>query len=618
MSRIFGARSALAAGPDPEMTSTMARSLTLLPSWSPAVIRSGFAVAGWVGAGPPRAAQADGIGVVLDGNIHNREELGFAASDAEGFIELFHRSGFEGAMRAVNGDLAVALFDASADRLWLGRDRIGVKPLYWASVPGGLAFASQPRGLVSLRDIGRAVDREYVALVAGSHYRTFDNRRDRSPYAAVAQLPAGHVLEAGPSGIGIRTYWDLAEAVGAHGDVDDADLADRYRDLLADAVRLRLGSSSVPAFTLSGGMDSSSVVASAVEVTGARQHAFSSTYHDPTYDEREEIASMLDAAVAEWHPVEVEDPDLLAVVSRMVAVHDEPVATATWLSHWVISGAVAGGGFDVLFGGLGGDELNAGEYEHFAFHHADLRAAGREAELAHEIERWAVHHDHPIWRKNRQVMEDELTRRVDPSRPGGNRPDLARLGRYVDAVRPEWFDLASYEPVMDHPFATHLQNRSYQDLFRETTPCCLRAEDRHGAAFGIDHADPFLDHRVVELLFAVPGDRKIRDGVTKIVLREAMQGVLPEATRTRIKKTGWNAPAHLWFAGESGAAVRELIESPELAARGIYDISEVRRIYGEHQAIVASGEPRENHMMFLWQLVNLELWLRGLDAGGPA
>ena len=133
-------------------------------------------------------------------------------------------------------------------------------------------------------------------------------------------------------------------------------------------------------------------------------------------------------------------------------------------------------------------------------------------------------------------------------------------------------------PAMDQPFRTYLKNRTYQDLFRETAPCCLRAEDRQTAAFGLEHFDPFLDHRLLELMFRVPGKMKIRDGVTKILLRRAMQGILPEETRTRIKKSGWNAPAHVWFSGSNAARLRDLVASRAFRERGIYDVEEVEHL----------------------------------------
>ena len=586
--------------------------MRLVGDWQVATVLRSGAELGWVGTGSSRLAHDASVCVVLDGRIHNGADFSGFGSDAEIFLDLYRRLGFEGAMRAVNADIAVALYDETADRLWLGRDRLGIKPAYWAVTrDGGVAVASQPRGVLAVEGMNPAVDRAYVARVAGSHYRTFDNDQHGSPFEAISQLPAGHVLEAGPNGASVRRYWDLEDAPDYQG--DDIELAARCRDLLADAVRLRLGTAGRPAFLLSGGMDSSSVVASAVAVSGKKQHAFSSLYEDATYDESHEIRSMLQAAVEEWHPVLIDQPDVYGTVRKLVALHDEPVATATWLSHWVLSNEARHAGFETLFGGMGGDELNAGEYEYFVFHFADLRAQGREVDLAHEVEQWAKHHDHPIFRKNRSVMEADLLRRVDTGVPGWNRPDMHRLLRYVSVVRPEWYDLNSFVPAMDHPFTSHLKNRSYQDLFRETTPCCLRAEDRHAAALGMEHSDPFLDYRLVELMFRVPGDRKIRDGITKRLLREAMRNLLPDATRERIKKTGWNAPAHVWFAGDSAEPLAELIHSDRFADRGIYDVSEVHRLFAEHQRIVESGEQVENHMMFFWQLVNLEAWFEWMD-----
>jgi asparagine synthase (glutamine-hydrolysing) len=148
---------------------------------------------------------------------------------------------------------------------------------------------------------------------------------------------------------------------------------------------------------------------------------------------------------------------------------------------------------------------------------------------------------------------------------------------------------------------------------RETIPCCLRAEDRQSAAFGLTHRLPFLDHRLVEFMFRVPPAMKYKDGVTKHLLREATKGLLPEETRTRVKKTGWNAPAHQWFSGKGAAPLMDLIRSTSFRERGIYDAAEVERLARAHHEIVSTNAPRENHMMFFWQLVNLELWLRSLD-----
>jgi asparagine synthase (glutamine-hydrolysing) len=566
----------------------------------------------------PALAADDRHVVVLDGEIHNRDELAAAAGgtagggDAALLCALVGRHGVVEALRLCNGEFAAAIWSRGDRELWLARDRIGVRPLYYAERDGRLAFASRPRPLLELEWVSKDVDRSFVGRFAGSHYRTFDNDPRRSPYRDVDQLPAGHVAYFAGGRVALERWWSLADLSDLDG--PPAELAERYRDLLLDAVRLRLRSAQRPAFTLSGGMDSSSVLACAVRHTGSRQHAFSTTYSGSQYDESREIRSMLQSAVEEWHRVPVDNPDVLALVERMVDAHDEPVATATWLSHHVLCGEVHAGGFRSLFGGLGGDELNAGEYEYFLFRFADMRRAGEDEALRHEVREWQRHHDHPIFRKDWAAMERGLERLVDLDQPGRILGDRARIERYRDAVNRDYYDVAEFDPVMDRPFASYLKNRTYQDVFRETAPCCLRAEDRQAAAHGLRTYDPFFDHRLFELMFRVPGAQKIRDGITKRLLRDAMRGLLPDETRERIKKTGWNAPADVWFAGAGRALVLELISDPAFRAAEVYDLREVRRIVDEHDEIVSSGRAAENHMMFLWQLVNLELWLRWLAA----
>jgi asparagine synthase (glutamine-hydrolysing) len=560
---------------------------------------------------PAPRFRSEHVLVVFDGHLYDAPTFTGGENPAAIVAALYERGGFPSVLRALNGDFAIALFDEAKDELWLARDRLGVKPLYYAVSDAGLAFASRAVSLIGLPGVTATLDARYVALVAASHYRYFDNNPAASPYRHVAQLPAAHMLRVSTGGTVCQPYWSLEDSPDLEG--SEEDLAAAYRELLFDAVRRRFSASRTPAFTLSGGMDSSSVLALAVEHTGTKQNAVSVVYDDATYDESNDIREGLNTLVSKWHPCRIGTPDVFGVISRMLDVHDEPVATATWLAHFIMCEQAAGQGFGALFGGLGGDELNAGEYEHFLYHFADLRRAGDSERLALEIRMWIHYHDHPIFRKTPELVEALLQRLTDPGTPGRCRPDRDRLLKYTGALRREYFDLTAFEPAMDHPFRSYLKNRTFQDLARETTSCCLRAEDRQSEAFGLDHFLPFLDHRLVELMFRIPGTMKIRDGVTKHLLRQAMAGTLPEVIRTRVKKTGWNAPAHQWFAGRGRDQLMDMVRSTAFRERGIYDAARVEQIIDEHDRIVRSGEVRENHMMFLWQLVNVELWHRMLE-----
>ncbi len=587
---------------------------------SPAIRAANGAHLGALDWREPNVAQHGPLTVVADSQMWT----------ASAIVALVEKHGFVEALGHLDGDFAIAAYDSSTNTAWLARDRFAVKPLYFAVLSDGrpiapdspaarggdahgrdvsIAFASRTRALLEVPGITRAPNKGFVARFAGLHYRTFDNLPDESPYADIAQLPASTWLSFRGGKVERGVYWALAQQPDLAD--DEATLARRYRELLLDAVGRRRRLAHKPAFTLSGGMDSSSVIACSVHTTGQKEHAFSTVYHDVTYDETAEIRTILEPTVEKWHPIKIGDPDLADVIPKMLAVNDEPIATATWLSHYLLCEATREAGFGTLFGGLGGDELNAGEYEYFFYFFADLAASGDEAKLSHETAKWVEYHDHPIFKKSPEVMRAGLSRLVDLRVPGRCLPDPARLARYRDYVDPSYFDLSSYRPIMDEPFTSYLKNRTYQDIFRETAPCCLRAADRQATAHGIDISWPFFDHRLSELMFRVPATQKIRDGVTKHLLREAMAGIVPEATRTRIAKTGWNAPAHVWFATGSGRTlVLDLLATKSFTERGLYDIAKVRTLLDEHRDIVVDKRPVDNHMMFFWQLVNLELWLR--------
>jgi asparagine synthase (glutamine-hydrolysing) len=567
----------------------------------------GFSLGTFALAGTGTIANERGCIAVVDGVFYNSSAIGSGAGRgaAHQLIAAYRRFGFANALKRMNGDFAVALFDEQTGTLWLARDRIGVRPLYYHKRAGIFAFASRPQVLRALPGVSRDVNRRYVAVFAGSHYRYIDNAPDESPFSDISQVPAACCLQLTGQTVQVHKYWSLEEQ--PEWIESESALAERYRELLLDAVGCRLKTARNPIFTLSGGMDSSSVLASAVQLTGERQEAVSSVYADKTYDESDDIRGFVADKVRRWQPIRIEDFDLFDVVRQMARAHDEPVATATWLSHFLLTKAVAEQGYDVVFGGLGGDELNAGEYEYFVFNFADLRRRGLDSELEHEIAEWARHHDHPIYRKHRDAAMAHLGR-LAGDLAGDVKVDRERLTRYYPAVQTSYYDLRNFEPVLDHPFSSYLKNRTYQDIFRETAPCCLRAEDRDCEAAGLGHADPFFDYRLVEFMFRVPGHMKIRDGVTKRLLREAMKGILPEETRTRIKKTGWNAPAHIWFNGLAVEQLLDLVHSRSFRERGIYCVSEVVRLIEEHRSIVNAGAAQDNHMMFLWQLLNVELW----------
>ncbi len=249
----------------------------------------------------------------------------FQPDSVDVLLDQYRQGGLEAVLQRVNGDFALAIVDERDSTVHLARDRFGVRPIFYWTLNGRFAFASRIRSLLCLADVPRDVDRTFTGLFAGSHYRTFDNAPERSPFTAIRQLPAAHYLTWKDGRLSMRRYWTLNAEQDWQTDEDE--LAEQYRELLMDAVRIRLARLPRAAFTLSGGMDSSSVLACAVRLRGTRQQAFSTVYRDPTFDESEDIKAILDATVEEWHPVQVNDPNVQDLVAEMVAATWSPVAS---------------------------------------------------------------------------------------------------------------------------------------------------------------------------------------------------------------------------------------------------------------------------------------------------
>lgn len=189
--------------------------------------------------------------------------------------------------------------------------------------------------------------------------------------------------------------------------------------------------------------------------------------------------------------------------------------------------------------------------------------------------------------------------------PAGRvRTDAERYSRYLAALTPEGRAAAGPPPEPENPYRSYLRNRLWQDLRSETTLPTLRAALGNAAAAGIEIRYPLLDHRIVEMVLPLPGAWKIREGVTKRVLRRAMRGVLPDAVVDRTRKAGWAAPAHEWLRGPPLDSLAALPDSPAWRTRDIYDPAALRRAIAEHRAGVA------DHSMFLWQVAALEAWWR--------
>jgi asparagine synthase (glutamine-hydrolysing) len=563
------------------------------------------------GRTPPRAIASDdgSIVVALDGVIYNTEELRELEHVAPGrrlsagqLIGLAYQEwGFD-CVSKLNGDFAFAVYDRRRDLLFCARDRAGARPFYFARLDDSLIFGSEIKIVLAHPEVRRDPDWESIYNYSGSHYRLFDSRPGRTCFRAVQQLPQATCLVSTAEGIKTWRYWSLDTEAESEGSGTIA--AARLLELLDDSVRLRVESSHNCGFTLSSGLDSTSVLSLGSRYLELPAEVYSTSYNVKTkYDETLQVRSAAMELGINWRVVGVGAAGLEASLAAMLRRHDEPVSEATWLSHYQLSRAAAHQGIRVLFGGLGGDELLAGQPDHFLYFFADLQQAGLGDRLDHEIDCWTRLHSNGD-KNSRDMVDDVFSRLVEWTPPGTVKLDMQRYLAYQSTLMPDFAQQFGSPPPIDNPFSSYLKNRCYQDLFFETIPACLRADDRNVSSFGIRSCYPFLDYRIIELCFAFPSVLNYKDGVAKHVLRKAMKGIVPETTRNRTAKISWNAPATEWFRTEWATFANDLIGSASFRQRGIYDQKRVQAIFDEHR------EGKANHAKFLWQMINVELWFR--------
>ncbi|MDC0398362.1 asparagine synthase-related protein [Alphaproteobacteria bacterium] len=552
--------------------------------------------------------------LVLDGVIYNPED--FSAkykrhTDSELILISIEKIGLQATLRKINGDFALALIDQHSGSLTLARDRFGIRPLYFSSKGPNRGFSSSIRSLLNLSFVSKKINPTFLKTAAALNYRFLDTHPNRTPFLDVVQVPPGSIVEFKKGSINNYSFYEWQSDEKRQGlIVTETD----YIELFEDSVARRLKKSSDPIFTLSGGLDSSAVIAMAHKITGIPQPAISSIHEDKSFDEKLEIMDIVNSSIVEWEAVSIDNPNIFDLLEKVTPHHEYPIPTATWLNHFILTEKAKQLGYRSLFTGLGGDELNAGEYDYFFYFFADLKHQKKDALLRQEIEAWIRNHNHPIFQKSENLAMSQISKLTSQSAIGNCNPDIGLLYKYQKILHSDLTDLTDVIPTYNATSDSYLLSHSRNELLQTTMPCCLRASHLNSSAMGISDFHPFLDYRLFELMGGVPSEQKIRNGITKAFARRAYKGLLPEATRTRITKKGWNAPAHQWFANQGRKNLLDLISSRQFIERGIYNQKELHKVVNQHFKILESGKNIENHMMVIWQIVSLEIWLRNLDS----
>ncbi len=563
----------------------------------------------------PAGAQpmADSSGryvIAFNGEIYNHVELRGALesigarfrsrSDTEVLLEGYALLG-PGILPRLNGMFAFAVWDRRDRTLFAARDRFGEKPLYYAEDgTGEFRFASEIRALAvaapaPLRPRPAALYAFLTYGHAGSSRETF--------FEGIRQVPPAHGLLWRDGRITLRRYWALPDRP-ARPPGGAREHAEETGRLFEDSVRLRLRSDVPVGTSLSGGIDSTAVACAVARLRGngpagpaGRPAAFSACFPGHAVDEGRWMAEVSEYAGLDAHRVEPRGEDLLHDLPRVLLTQEEPTGGPGIYSQWRVMGEAQRRGVVVLLDGQGADEVFAGYHTFFD----DLW--------------WS-------WLRGLRlggVLDG--TRGYDLVHGAGSarrRLFAAGRGRAVTAIRrvtgppaPPWLDAefarAAAVPLPSPPRGLR---QSLRDAQRERMlPHLLRYADRNSMAFSREVRLPFLDHRLVEYVDALPDEEKLSGGLTKRVLRRALRGSVPEAVRRRTDKVGFAAPTADWLRGPLAETLGDTLLASSLRQRGILDPAFLARARDR----LVAGE--DGSAQILWNAFECEQWLRTVVDG---
>lgn len=553
--------------------------------------------------------------ITFNGEIYNYTELRtelagqghrfHTASDTEVILAAWREWG-EGCVTHFNGMFAFVLFDRSTRRIFAARDRFGVKPLYlWPTPTSGLALASEIKQFTSHPGWRPQLNgqRAYDFLNWG-----ITDHTGETLFAGVRQLRGGEFLSAPLATLTSATpqrWYELQPAPFA-GDFAAAGV--RFRELLEDAVRLRLRADVPVGSCLSGGLDSSSIVCAVREQLGPRaatlQKTFSAYSDVARFDERTYIEEVAAATGAAAHHVTPQPAELRRELDLITWHQDEPVGSTGIYAQWCVFRLARAHGVIVMLDGQGADEALGGYHGYFGPRFAGLLRQGRWATCWHEAAAARRLHGQ-TWSHQARLLANELF-------PSALADRLRRLvGRTVQ--NPAFLDLARLGAVPRSPHAGSVDLRDpvrslgRAQLTSLCLPMLLHFEDRDSMAHGVEARLPFLDYRLVEFCLGLPEDFKLADGWTKRVLREGMRHRLPERVRLRRDKLGFATAEEVWL---RDPAFVGLLDQAIASAGGVLTAAARAKAL----RIMTGQEPFN---FLAWRFIHFGLWLQrfGLQAG---
>lgn len=547
--------------------------------------------------------------LVFNGEIYNYRELRDelirtgrefrSASDTEVILEAYAEWG-PSCLERFNGMWALALWDRARKRLFASRDRAGKKPFYYTIVDGRFYFASEVK---ALRALGMRFGADLQAVFDFLTQGTYGHRREAGFLTGVQQLPPGHSLVVEPGGIPeLSRYWSLP-VVAEHDRLPyDAAFRSRFRDVLSDAVKLRLRSDVPVGATLSGGLDSSALVLLMNEQrTTHPLHVFTSLYPGTSCDETpyfDAVAERLACPVI--HRVAPNGDEWREMLLSVLDHQEEPFGDTSIFAHFNLMRAAREAGIPVVLSGQGGDELLLGYDSMVSAYLGHLLRTGRLRSAMSEIDQYARSPGRSKSSVLRGAMRHLLPLEL---RDLARRNYVHRRGDILTAHARRGVILRRFAP---RDGRADIDTYIAQVFERFALPHLLHYDDRNAMAFGVEGRMPFLDHRLVELVFAAQYEALFHGGMTKRVLRESLDGLLPPLVIARRDKIGFYTPLAAWMRANA-QWIESFMSRDRLNSVGLVNASRYR------ERLIELREGNDGAELDVWRGFIVHLWLERCD-----
>lgn len=559
----------------------------------------------------PMPNEDETIWAVFNGEIYNYRELRrrlevfghvFATeSDTEVVVHAYEEYGIH-CVERFNGMFGLAIWDTRRRRLFLARDRLGIKPLYYWTDGRRLLFGSELNAVITHPAAPRDID-----VAALDQFLTLEYvPAPRTIFTDIHKLPPGHLLLFDEDQVRVERYWDIPFR-----DIpeDDETCIEILTDLIRDAVNMRLVSDVPLGAFLSGGLDSSSIVAFMSEAMTEPVQTFSIGFGDPTYDELP-YARAVSAHFGTDHYEEYLEPDIADLAVQLVAQLDEPIGDFSILPTYLVS-QVARRSVKVVLSGDGGDELFGG-YDTYVAQHADryyrlLPAWMRQSVLPAVMDRVPPQPAKKgIINKTKRFVEGAaLPAALQHTRWMMFMNDAEKAMLYHSDLTESLNGETPYSVLKRHflGYINHepLARQQYVDIKTYLADDILTKVDRMSMAVSLEARVPLLDHRIVEFAVNLSPHLKLHRGQTKVILRRAMAGRLPEVVLNKPKQ-GFSIPLKHWLRGPLRPLMLDLLSPETVQRRGYFRADCVSDWIEAH----LNGDANHSHR--LWALMVFELW----------